>query len=53
MVKLTNVKIPDEVYTRLTKFKGALTNKTGKNYSYGETITYLLDNHKEGKEKTE
>jgi hypothetical protein len=37
------VKIPEQVYRRLTKFKGKLTNETGDNYSYGSTINYLLD----------
>lgn len=40
---MKNVKIPEEVYVRLTKFKGKLTTKTGKNTSYGDAITYLLD----------
>jgi hypothetical protein len=42
------MKIPEEVYTRLTKFKGKLTSITGKNFSYGDAITYLLDKQ-EGK----
>jgi hypothetical protein len=49
--KLTNLTIPDEVYTRLTRFKGRLTDKTGKNFSYGSAITYLLDKEEKGETK--
>ena len=47
LAKLKDVKIPEDVHTRLTKFKGELTTATGKNISYGDTINYLLDNQKE------
>jgi predicted CopG family antitoxin len=46
---LKNVKIPDDIYTRLTKFKGELTSDKGRNFSYGDTIDYLLNNNKKAK----
>lgn len=51
MAKLKDVKIPEEVHTRLTKFKGDLINKTGKNLSLGDAINYLLDNQKKEKDE--
>jgi hypothetical protein len=46
VAKLKNLKIPENIYTDLTKFKGELTSDSGKNCSYGDAISHLLESQK-------
>lgn len=47
MEKLKTLKIKVETHEELTKIKGMLMQKTGKEVTYDDTIMWLIENMKE------